>query len=96
MIVFITGASSGIGAAVARAFAQTEALGVFRVSELRPGTYYVRAYVPTTVRPSHAAATQVSATNPAISVANLPSRRPRGQLTGLIQTFAGISCDPNP
>jgi beta-lactamase regulating signal transducer with metallopeptidase domain len=41
------------------AFAQTEALGAFRVGELQPGEYYVRAYVPPTVRPTHAAGAQV-------------------------------------
>jgi beta-lactamase regulating signal transducer with metallopeptidase domain len=39
-------------APLAVAFAQTEATGVFRVGELPPGEYYVRAYVPPSVRPS--------------------------------------------
>ncbi len=33
-------------------FAQTEKQGAFRVEQLRPGEYYVRAYVPPSVRPS--------------------------------------------
>jgi beta-lactamase regulating signal transducer with metallopeptidase domain len=46
---------------VAVAFAQTEATGVFRVGELEPGEYYVRAYVPPTVRPSRGEGTLVYA-----------------------------------
>jgi hypothetical protein len=41
------------------AFAQTEALGAFRVGELQPGAYYLRAYVPPTVRPTHADGTHM-------------------------------------
>jgi beta-lactamase regulating signal transducer with metallopeptidase domain len=46
---------------VAVAFAQAEATGVFRVGELEPGEYYVRAYVPPTVRPSRGEGTLVYA-----------------------------------
>ena len=37
--------------AVPAGFAQTEEQGAFRVEQLRPGEYYVRAYVPASVRP---------------------------------------------
>ena len=40
-------------------FARTEALRLFQIGELQPGEYYVRAYVPPTVRPTKADATQV-------------------------------------
>ena len=33
-------------------FAQTEALGVFQLRDVVPGQYYVRAYVPTSIRPT--------------------------------------------
>ena len=33
-------------------FAQTEALGVFQLRDVVPGEYYVRAYVPTSIRPT--------------------------------------------
>jgi hypothetical protein len=39
-------------------FAQTEAEGAFRLNDVLPGDYWVRAYVPPSVRPSRAAGAQ--------------------------------------
>jgi len=39
-------------------FAQTEAEGTFRLNDVLPGDYWVRAYVPPSVRPSRAAGAQ--------------------------------------
>jgi len=44
---------------VAVGFAQTEADGAFRIADLRPGEYHVRAYVPAAVRPTQGDGRQV-------------------------------------